>query len=140
MSATMEDLKEIYVKQVRSVLEFAVPAWNSALTEVEKVDIERVQKTALHIMLGDEYQDYRSALRTVGLEPLGDRRHKLCLKFVKKAAIHPKHKNWFRLNPKTVETRQDKTKYCPVYSNHNRFDKSPLAYLTDLLNSDSATK
>ena len=46
MSASMEDLKDIYVKQVRSVLEFAVPTWNSALAEVEKKDIERVQKTA----------------------------------------------------------------------------------------------
>jgi hypothetical protein len=36
MRASMEYLKEIYVKKVRNVLEFAVPTWSSVLTEVEK--------------------------------------------------------------------------------------------------------
>ena len=102
----------------------------------DKKDIERVQKTALHIILGDSYQSYKEALDMVGLESLEARRHKLSLKFARKAAVHPKHRNWFRLNTNTVNTRQEKSLYCPVYSNHDRFDRSPLAYLTNLLNDD----
>ena len=30
--ANLEDLTDIYVKQVRSILEFGVPVWNSGLT------------------------------------------------------------------------------------------------------------
>ena len=122
---------------MRSVLELAVPAWNAALSQVEKKDIERIQKTALHIILGDSYHSYVNALDIVGLESLEARRHKLCLKFARKAAAHPKHRNWFKLNMNTVNTRQENKLYCHVYSNHNRFDKSPLAYLTNLLNTDN---
>ena len=42
--ANLEDLTDIYVKQVRSILEFGVPVWNSGLTQEEVSDIERVQK------------------------------------------------------------------------------------------------
>jgi hypothetical protein len=137
MGASLDDLKDVFIKQVRSVLELAVPAWNGALNQTDKKDIERIQKTALHIMLGDSYQSYVNALDKDGLESLDDRRHKLCLKFARKSAAHPKHKNWFKLNMNTVNTRQEKSLYCPVYSNHDRFDRSPLAYLTNLLNDDN---
>ena len=40
---------------MRSVLELAVPAWNAALAEFDKRNIERVQNTALRIMFGLEY-------------------------------------------------------------------------------------
>ena len=136
MGASIDDMKDIYIKQVRSVLEFAVPAWNGAITNAEKRDIERVQKTAAHIILGDEYLSYESALDSLGLESLEERRHKLSVKFAKKAANHLKHKNWFKPNLTNLTTRQEKKKFCPVYSNHSRFDKSPLSYLTNLLNSE----
>ena len=137
MGATVEDMKDVYLKQVRSVLEFAVPAWNGALIQDDVRDIERVQKTALHIMLGGTYNDYRSALDTVGLEPLVVRREKLSLKFAKKAVKHPKHAKWFVPNTNTVNTRQEKDMFCPVYAKHKRFLTSPISYLTKLLNDDS---
>ena len=39
MGATLDDLKDVFVKQVRSVLELAVPAWNAALSQIERKDI-----------------------------------------------------------------------------------------------------
>ena len=135
MGASTEDMKDVFIKQVRSVLELAVPVWNGALTSAERRDIERVQKTALRIIIGEEYVDYQSALDMIGLESLEDRRHRLSLKFAKKSATHFKHKNWFKPTVTKIKTRIEKTKYCPIYSNHTRFDKSPLAYLTNLLNS-----
>ena len=137
MGATVDDMKDVYLKQVRSVLELAVPAWNGALTQGDVKDIERVQKTALHIMLGGNYNEYRSALDTVGLESLAARREKLSLKFAKKSVKHPKHTKWFIPNKTTVNTRQEKDKFCPVYAKHKRFLTSPISYLTKLLNDDS---
>ena len=137
MGATVDDMKDVYLKQVRSVLELAVPAWNGALTQGDVKDIERVQKTALHIMLGGNYNEYRSALDTVGLESLAARREKLSLKFAKKSVKHPKHTKWFIPNKATVNTRQEKDKFCPVYAKHKRFLTSPISYLTKLLNDDS---
>ena len=137
MGANVLDLKDIYIKQVRCILELAVAAWNGALTKRETIDIERVQKTALHVMLGGLYQSYGDAIDLVGLETLDARRQNLCLKFAKKAFKHEKHTNWFVPNNITVHTRQPHEMFRPVYSKHKRFWKSPISYLTRLLNSDS---
>ena len=139
MGTTVPDMKDVYTKQVRSVLELAVPAWNGALTQCDSKHIERVQKTAVHIMLGGSYSNYETALEVVGLEPLHARRVKLCLKFARKASKDPKHKNWFKPNIKAQKTRLKKTAYHPVYANHKRFERSPISYLTNLLNSDTGT-
>ena len=136
MGATNEQLKDSFVKQVRSIMEFAAPAWHAAITNAERTDIERVQKTAMHIILGEEYSDYRRALQTVGLDSLESRRTTLCLRFAKKAVKHPKHSSWFQLNTNTVNNRREKDKYYPVYADHTRFKTSPISYLTKLLNSD----
>jgi hypothetical protein len=41
-----DDLKDVFIKQVRSVLELAVPAWDPRLTQSDSIDIERVQRAA----------------------------------------------------------------------------------------------
>ena len=61
MGAQKPELVDMYIKQVRSILEFAAPAWNGGITLAEKTDIERVQKSALHIILGDDYLYYENA-------------------------------------------------------------------------------
>ena len=43
--------------------------------------IERVQKTALRIILGEDYLDYQTALVHTGLPSLKQRRADLCLQF-----------------------------------------------------------
>ena len=86
------DLVDIYCKQVRSLLELAVPAWNGGITVEERMDIERVQKSACHIIMGDSYASYRSALIDLNLESLAVRKDNLSLKFAIKAEKQPKHK------------------------------------------------
>ena len=76
--ASLDDIIDIYEKQVRSVLEFGVPVWNSGITKEEALEIERVQKSFLHIALGNSYKTYESALEITGLETLENRRLKLC--------------------------------------------------------------
>ena len=39
------------------ILEFGVPVWNSKLTQEEINDIERVQKSFMCIVIGDDYTD-----------------------------------------------------------------------------------
>ena len=83
--ASHEDLLDIYIKKVRSIIEFGLSVWNAAgLTEAEVLDIERVQKYFLHILLGNKYIDYKSALLFCGMESLSDRRTNLCKKFAQK--------------------------------------------------------
>ena len=134
LGATVEELKDVYIKQIRSVLELAAPAWHSSITSSERADIERVQKTALHVILGMKYREYETAMELLGLESLDARRAKLCGKFATKSAMHVKHRNWFKLNTRTTVTRQPQPKYCPVSASTTRFEKSPISYLTKILN------
>ena len=110
-----------------------MPAWHGAITTVERQHIERVQKVGLHIILGDQYESYKNALKTTNLESLETRREKLCLKFGKKAERNAKHMNWFKLKP-NVPTRQEDTKYWSTIARTGRLKKSPIPHLTDLLN------
>ena len=135
LGATQEDLLDIYKKQVRSILEYAVPVWHSAITVEQSVAIERVQKTAFHIILGHQYKSYDSALKTLNMDTLNNRRTKLCNKFAKKSVNNSKFSKWFKINKKVKSTRNQFTKYCKVYCRTNRYEKSPISYLTNLLNS-----
>ena len=53
------------------------------LTKENSNDIERVQKTALKLILKEKYKSYENALEILGLENLEQRREYLCLMFAK---------------------------------------------------------
>ena len=122
------------MKQIQSILELAVPVWQPSLTLEDRLHIERVQQAALQVIFGSEYTSYTSACEQADLSTLESRRVKLCQKFAQKAASHPKHQNWFKINKKHKNTRTTQPFFCPVITRTNRFSKSPISYLTDLLN------
>ena len=62
LGANESELIDVYEKQVRSLLELAVSVWQPALTLSESSQIERVQKTAFYIVLGDQYEHYENTL------------------------------------------------------------------------------
>ena len=134
LGASEQELIDIYIEQVRSILELAVPAWQGAITQAERDEIERVQKAAFHIALGDDYQSYRNALKYFEMDSLENRRQKLCKKFARKAIKNPKHQKWFKLNTVTVDTRQKHPKFCEVIAQKERYkiqeDSTRLPYWT----------
>ena len=65
LGANSKDLTDVYIKQIRSLLEFSVPVWHSSLTEEDKMKIERVQKSAFSIILGQNYGTYNSAMKSL---------------------------------------------------------------------------
>ena len=140
LGASTDDLIKIYRTQIRCVLELAVPVWQSSLSQADKIKIERVQKSALHIMMGEGYLSYNNALRVLSLETIESRRNLLCLKFARKCEKHEKFRNWFKLNQKTTNTRSKKFKYCEVSARLSRFKKSPISFLTSMLNEHYKTK
>ena len=78
------ELIDAYCKEIRSLLELAVPVWHSALTKKQEAKIERVQKAALAIILTENYHSYEVACTIAQVEPLGSRRDGICTKFIKK--------------------------------------------------------
>ena len=128
---------DVYRKEIRSVLELAVPAWHSGLTQKLSADIERVQKVAVNIILSDHHTglsefSYDMALVVLDLEPLSVRRERLCHTFAKKT-IESRHSDMFQRNGSDHFTR-NRVEYIEYKSNTKRCYNSPLNYLTRLLN------
>ena len=85
-----------------------------SLTGEDRLRIERVQKCALSIILGENYASYKSALKQLKLETLFSRRQTLCKKFAKKSLKHAKFSKWFKPNRKVIVTRQNPQKFCEL--------------------------
>ena len=134
MGASRQTLVDVFLKQVRSVLEYAAVVWDAGLTKDDIMKIERVQKSACSIILGANYNSYEEALNTLQLKPLSERRRILAKKFAVKSSKHPIHSNWFIKNPEEQYTRLRKPTYKPVCGRTGRFLKSAIPYLTSLLN------
>ena len=80
--AIIDDLKTLYILFVRSQLSAVV--WSSSLTDQNKADLERVQRSALRMIFGQKYKGYSNALNAPNLETLEERRENLFLRFAKK--------------------------------------------------------
>ena len=53
---------DVYSKEVRSILEHGVPVWHPGLTRKDSLEIERIQKSAFHMILGTKTIDYKKSL------------------------------------------------------------------------------
>ena len=141
--ATPDELTDVYTKQVRCVLELAVSVWSPGITAGQVAQIERVQKTACAVMLGASYLDYSHALSILNLDLLSERRKDLCLRFARKCAECGKYQNWFverKVEKDRLQTRSIKTDLIPVHTRTKRYERSPLPYLTSLLNVAGKTR
>ena len=125
-------LLDVYCKEIRSILEHAVPVWHSGLTRRQATQIERVQKTAFKIILENDYIDYETACTLLCVGPLEFRKIQLCLNFAKRdlkknetifsrIGFQPKT----RAKPKLVKEFRCRT---------SKYQKSSVPYLSRLLN------
>ena len=126
---SVEDLKNIYSLFVRSQLEQSAVVWHSSLTEENINDLERVQKSAVKIILGNKYQNYEEALDELGIETLEERRKTLCYRFAKKCLKNEKAEKMFPLNEKkhNMDTRKTE-KYIVNHAHTDRLKIFALIY------------
>ena len=130
------DLKKIYMLQVRSKLEQSAVLWHFGLTKKNRNDLERVQKSALRIILGKKYTSYSDALKMLKIEPLEDRRKLLCLKFAKNCLKVDKLRKMF---PKSSTIHGMSTRNLEFYDVNRtlteRYLNSAIPQMQRLLNS-----
>ena len=82
-----------------------MPAWHSGITIKQSLEIERVQKVAVNIILSNPVTGRCDmALVIMNLEPLYIRREKLCEKFAKKT-LKSRHGDIFQPNLSEYNTR-----------------------------------
>ena len=135
------DLKKIYILQVRSKLEQSAVVWHSSLTQKCKSKLERVQKSALRVILGPRYINYSDALLKLNLETLDERRKNLCLKFAKKCLSVDKFKKMFPLNEKSHKMRKRNNERFKVNKSlTERHKASAIPFMQRLLNEKERDK
>ena len=135
------DLKSIYTTFIRPVLEQSSPVWSSSLTEENSTDIERVQKTAIKIIMGKKYNCYKSALLELNLKTLSQRRIDLSLVFAKRTIQNKKVKNMFPIRQENRFQKRRKTEYYKVNrASTERLKMSAIPQMQHLLNEDNKNK
>ena len=124
---------DYYFKEIRVHLELAVPVWHSGLTVRLSADIERVQRVALSIVLGETEFDYSRSCALLGLKPLYIRRQELCERFSRKTASPQcRHNDLFQIQTSGYDTRSNA--YREHFCHTTRFYNSALPFLTRTLN------
>ena len=132
-----DDLLNIYILYVRSLLEYCSVVWHSTLTVEQSHSIENVQKVCLRVILGDQYTGYEDALEHCGLERLSERRQAKCLKFGLKNLLHPVHCDMFPVNPQIITHPHDtrNTEHFQVnFARTDSYRDSAIPYIQRLLN------
>ena len=132
-----EDLKDVYVLFIRSVLEYCSVLWHSSLTQEDINVLERVQKTSLRIILGESYISYQSALDTCNLKTLSERRDDRCMTFANKCLKHHLNRRLFPLNTNCHDLHdKPKEKFIVNFAKTGALKKSAIPYLQRRLNSE----
>ena len=134
--ASVNDLKNIYFLFIRSLLEQSAPLWHSSLSQENRKDIERIQKSAMTIILGHPIKSYKKALIKLNMESLEDRREYQCLQFAIKCTENPKLKSMFPENDKIHEMKtRNVEKFKVQHAKTSRLQSSAIIYMQGLLNS-----
>jgi hypothetical protein len=130
-----ELILDFYLKEIRPLAEHGVAIWNSGLTKGQVIDLEKIQKIALRIILGEDYISYDVAYTLMKILPLEYRRTDLCTTFATKLFLSPRSGEFFTPAEKIVNTRSDQQllvaeKKC----NSKRCYTAPHSYLARLVN------
>ena len=135
MDLNIHQMFDVYTKEIRSILEMAVPVWHSGLSNQQTADIESIQKVAMRIILQNKYTNYQLPCETLTAQTLEEQRIKLCTKFARK---NLKSENSFFTTVGTnVETRHRSDLVKEFKCNFGKYFKSSLPYLARLLNSNN---
>ena len=114
--------------------------WHYAITVEKSSDLERVQKVACKVILCSRYTDYQSALQTLNLDRLDERRTNLCLRFAKKCLRFEKTKDMFPLNTEHPVNSEYVENYKVKFASTGRLMDSAIPQLQKALNEDGKSK
>ena len=135
--APENDMKQVYISYIRSLVEQSSNVWHSSLTNENEVDLERIQKIALKIILNDKYKSYENALNMLELDTLKDRREMLCLAFAQKCLKNKKMKHLFPPNRNNHDMETRSSEHFEVFhANTERYKNGPIIYMQNLLNNE----
>ena len=128
-------LTQLYYTHIRCRLEQSAVLWHSSLTIKNIVDLERVQKSAVRIIIGHSYDSYSETLKFLNIETLFERRERLCLRFANKSLNVENFKHLFPLYKSNHNMKKRHSlKYEQAKSSSKRYKMSTIPHLQRMLN------
>ena len=134
VGVSIEDLLDIYILMIRSLTEYCSVAFHSSLTVGQATDIERIQKTCLKVILGENYVSYEAALEMTGLQTLYDRREDRCLNFAIRALKHPRNQQLFPRNENNLKQIRNQEFFKVNFARTEQYRKSAIPFCQSKLN------
>ena len=129
---------DFYLKEIRPLSEHGVVVWNSGLTKNQINELEKIQKVALKIILGEHYISYDVACTLMNVMPLKYRRSDLCTSFAIKLYRSHRRTEFFVPAIKHVKTRtKNQNLVIEQKCNTKRAYNAPHNYLARLINQNS---
>ena len=130
-----EIILDFYLKEIRPLTEHGAIVWSSGLTKSQSNDLEKVQKVALKIILGESYISYEVACTLCNILPLHFRRIELCTSFAIKLFRSPRSNEYFTPVNKIPKTRNEQNLLVKeIKSNTRRCHNAPHNFLARLIN------
>ena len=134
----IKTLFTLYVRYIRTSLEYGVPVWHSGLTVKETQLLERVQKRCFRVILGRAYNGYDNALQRLGTTTLEKRRTKLCYNFARNVLKSQRHRSLLPPSFQHDHNTRGRNKLLPsVLCRTVRYYKSSVPYLVRLINGEN---
>ena len=134
---TTDELTDVYKGYVRPMMEYADVVWNSSLTKEQVHILEKLQRRACKIILGNTFNSYQEALKICGIETLVDRRLAHCCKFAESLFKCKQTDNIIPPVRKTIYGRELRNSHfiSLLPCRTTRFKNSPIPFYINLLNS-----
>lgn len=129
------ELKSIFTIFILPKLAYASPAWSSSLSLTQQRQLERVQKRACRVILGDSYTTYEEALTTLELTTLSERHLHILRQFGTRLLTHPRHRQLLpEENPRPRHAVRHHNKIKPIRAVTDRYKKSAVPTIVKLIN------
>ena len=124
-------------KWIRNNVEFGAAVWHSSLTQELDLKIERIQKAAVRVIMGNKFTTYDEGLQKLKLDKLSERRRKLCLRFAKNSLKLKQFSKLFPVNDSEHNMRKrNGNRYVINQHLTERYRVSTITYLQRLLNEE----
>ena len=133
--SSCHEMVQLWKVFCRSILEQSCVLWDSGLTQENRNNLERTQKTFLKLILEEDYKNYENALQVSQLETLDKRRKDLTLRFAQTSLADGLLTDLFPIRNKShrMKTR-NKGKFRIFHANTERYKKSPILTMQRMLN------
>ena len=134
----LEDLRTILIGFIKPLLQYTDPVWHPGLTEQQHMALERIQKRACKIILGNNYISYEDALDRCNLYVLRNHRDKICLQFANKLLESPKFRHWLPCFRRETARTLRNTYHLSIQRVRTERDvNSPIPHMVRLWNQET---